>query len=200
MDPKLGVLALQGAFRAHAERLRALGVPVREVRTPLELKMVDALVMPGGESTTMSNLLRTSGLVEPLGERLRSGMPTFGTCAGMILLASEVLDGRDDQHHFGVLDVTVRRNGWGRQIASFEADLDVAGLDARFHGVFIRAPRIEAVGPAVEVLASHAGEPVLVRHGAVLAATFHPELTADPRLHGMFLETVHTHLRLESAN
>lgn len=198
MDRAIGVLALQGAFRAHADRLRALGAPVREVRTPIELRMVDALVMPGGESTTMSNLLESSGLLAPLAARIDDGLPVFGTCAGMILLASNVLDGRDDQRHFGALDITVRRNGWGRQIASFETDLHVAGLDDPFHGVFIRAPRIESIGPEVEVLARHDGEPVLVRHGRIVAASFHPELTPDPRLHGMFLQLVHS--SLESAN
>jgi 5'-phosphate synthase pdxT subunit len=203
VELSVGVLALQGAFRAHADRLRALGVPVREVRTPIELRMVDALVMPGGESTTMSNLLVSSGLLEPLAVRIDGGMPVFGTCAGMILLATDVLDGRDDQRHFNALDITVRRNGWGRQIASFETDLDVdgldgAGLDGPFHGVFIRAPRIEAVGPGVDVLARYHDEPVLVRHGAILAASFHPELTPDSRLHGMFLQLVNS--TLESTN
>jgi 5'-phosphate synthase pdxT subunit len=190
----LGVLALQGAFRAHADRLRLLGADVREVRTPIELRMVDALVMPGGESTTMSNLLTSSGLYEPVATRIAGGMPVFGTCAGMILLAGTILDGRDDQRHFGALDITVRRNGYGRQIDSFESDLDVAGLDAPYHGVFIRAPRIEAIGRDVDVLARHEGEPVLVRHGNLVAASFHPELTPDPRLHGLFLDLVHRQL------
>lgn len=195
----LGVLALQGAFRAHADRLRALGEDVREVRTPIELRMVDALVMPGGESTTMSNLLVSSGLYDPIAERIAAGMPVFGTCAGMILLADSIHAGRDDQRHFGALDITVRRNGYGRQVNSFETDVDVAGLDSPFHGVFIRAPRIESVGPDVEVLARHDGEPVLVRHGVLLAASFHPELTPDSRLHGLFLQLVHTP-RTESTN
>jgi pyridoxal 5'-phosphate synthase pdxT subunit len=202
--PRYGVLALQGAFRSHADRLRALGAAVREVRTPLELRMVDALVMPGGESTTMSNLLTSSALYDPIAARIGEGMPVFATCAGMILLADTILDGRADQRHFGSLAVTVRRNGFGRQLASFETDLDVAGLDAPFHGVFIRAPRIEAVGPGVEVLARHQGEPVLVRQGPIVAASFHPELTSDARLHGLFLELVDsdasTRHRLESAN
>lgn len=193
MERAVGVLALQGAFRAHADRLRALGASVREVRTPIELRMVDALVMPGGESTTMSNLLASSQLYDPIAERIDAGMPVFATCAGMILLADTILEGRADQRHFGALDITVRRNGFGRQIASFETDLDVAGLDAPFHGVFIRAPRIEAVGDDVEVLARYDGEPVLVRHGAILAASFHPELTPDARLHGQFLELVDRH-------
>ena len=185
---RFGVLALQGAFRAHADRLRGLGEAVVEVRTSDQLDTVDALVMPGGESTTMSNLLVSAGLAEGIDERLAAGMPVFGTCAGMILLAEKVLDGRADQRHFGALDIVVRRNGYGRQLDSFETDLDIAGFDAPFHGVFIRAPRIESVGPGVEVLARHDAEPVLVRHGTVLAASFHPELTGDDRLHAAFVE------------
>ena len=191
--PRIGTLALQGAFRAHVERLRAFGVDAVEVRTPAELGRCDALVMPGGESTTMSNLLATSGLFEPIAERIESGMPTFGTCAGMILLAVKILDGRSDQRSFGVLDIAVRRNGYGRQIDSFEADLDVEGFADPFHGVFIRAPRIETVGEDVEVLASYDDEPVLVRHGHLMAASFHPELTTDGRLHGLFVEAVEQH-------
>ncbi|MBA3287608.1 MAG: pyridoxal 5'-phosphate synthase glutaminase subunit PdxT [Acidimicrobiia bacterium] len=185
-----GVLALQGAFAAHRRRLAELGISSREVRTPADLAAVEALVMPGGESTTMSNLLGSSGLFDPLAERLAAGMPTFGTCAGMILLADKVLDGRADQRSFGVLDVTVRRNGWGRQLDSFETELDVTGFDGPFHGVFIRAPRVEAVGPDVDVLAFHGDDPVLVAQGALLAAAFHPELTPDPRLHERFVELV----------
>ncbi len=191
--PRIGTLALQGAFRAHVERLRAFGVDAVEVRTPAELGRCDALVMPGGESTTMSNLLATSGLFEPIAERIESGMPTFGTCAGMILLAVKILDGRSDQRCFGALDIAVRRNGYGRQIDSFEADLDIDGFADPFHGVFIRAPRIETVGDGVEVLASYDDEPVLVRHGHLMAASFHPELTTDGRLHGLFVEAVEHH-------
>jgi pyridoxal 5'-phosphate synthase pdxT subunit len=191
--PRIGTLALQGAFRAHVERLRAFGVDAIEVRTPAELGRCDALVMPGGESTTMSNLLATSGLFEPIAERIESGMPTFGTCAGMILLAVKILDGRSDQRCFGALDIAVRRNGYGRQIDSFEADLDIDGFADPFHGVFIRAPRIETVGDGVEVLASYDDEPVLVRHGHLMAASFHPELTTDGRLHGLFVEAVEHH-------
>ena len=183
---KIGVLALQGAFARHVERLRAIGATAVEVRTPEHLTAVDALVMPGGESTTMSNLLGSTALFDPIAERIEGGMPVFGTCAGMILLADKILDGRDDQRHFGVLDVTVRRNGYGRQIHSFEADLELADRPP-FHGVFIRAPRVEAVGPDVEVLASFDGDPVLVRQGGLLAACFHPELTDDVRLHELFL-------------
>jgi 5'-phosphate synthase pdxT subunit len=190
VQPTVGVLALQGAFRAHARALAELGVTAHEVRTPEHLAAVDALVMPGGESTTMSRLLTSSGLFDQIKARASEGMAVFGTCAGMILLATEVLDGRPDQRSFGVVDLTVRRNGYGRQLDSFETELDVAGLDRPFHGVFIRAPRVESVGPAVEVLATHGGDPVLVRQGRIMAASFHPELTADSRLHERFVELV----------
>jgi 5'-phosphate synthase pdxT subunit len=186
----LAVLALQGAFRAHVQRFVELGVDVVEARVPRDLSGVDGLVVPGGESTTMSNLLASSGLFDEVKARLSDGLPVFGTCAGMILLATEVLDGRPDQRSFGALDATVRRNGYGRQLDSFETDLDVAGLEAPFHGVFIRAPRVESVGPAVEVLAGHHGDPVLVRQDRVMAAAFHPELTDDGRLHATFVELV----------
>lgn len=191
-DPPLliGVLALQGAFRAHAQALAELGVATRDVRTPAHLDGVDALVMPGGESTTMSRLLTSSGLFDQIKARASEGMAVFGTCAGMILLATEVLDGRPDQRSFGIIDLTVRRNGYGRQLDSFETDLDVTGLADPFHGVFIRAPRVDAVGPAVEVLAVHGDDPVLVRQGRVMAASFHPELTTDTRLHERFVELV----------
>lgn len=188
----IGVLALQGAFHSHQALLERLGQATLQVRTPSELDRVDALVMPGGESTTMSRLLTTSGLFEPLDRRLRHGMPAFGTCAGMILLAAEVLDGRPDQRSFGVIDITVQRNGYGRQLDSFETDLHVPGLGPgadRFHGVFIRAPKVIRVGPAVEVLAEHAGVPVLLRHGPITVASFHPELADDPRLHAQFLDS-----------
>jgi 5'-phosphate synthase pdxT subunit len=185
---RVGVLALQGAFRAHVDRLNGLGVDTTEVRTPVHLDDVDALVMPGGESTTMSRLLTTSGLFDALAARISDGLAVFGTCAGMILLATEVHDGRPDQRTFGALDISVRRNGYGRQLDSFETDLDVAGLDAPFHGVFIRAPRVESVGPAVEVLARYQDDAVLVRQGRIVAAAFHPELTADQRLHAAFVQ------------
>jgi len=189
----IGVLALQGAFRAHVERLSALGANARKVRTAAQLDDVHALVMPGGESTTMSNLLMSAGLFTPIAERLEAGMPVLGTCAGMILLAEKILDGRDDQRHFGVLDITVRRNGYGRQINSFETDLDIEGLDRPFHGVFIRAPRVESVGPDVQVLARREGDPVFVRQGVVLATGFHPELTDDGRIHEQFVDLVTHH-------
>jgi 5'-phosphate synthase pdxT subunit len=188
--PLVGVLAVQGAFAAHRQVLAALGADTREIRQAHELAEVDALVLPGGESTTMAMLLDRTGLRAPLAARLADGLPVFGTCAGMILLASEVLDGRADQWSFGALDVAVRRNAYGRQLESFETDLPVVGLDDPFHAVFIRAPGIERVGVGVEVLASHGGAPVLVRQGPVLAAAFHPELTADGRIHGLFLRSL----------
>ncbi len=178
---KVGVLALQGAFAAHARALRTLGAAPREVRTPAELRDVDALILPGGESTTMAMLLDSAGLDEPLGERLAQGMPALGTCAGMILL------GRD---HLGEVDVTVERNGFGRQVASFEADLALEHDAEPLRGVFIRAPRVTEAGPEVEVLASHDGSPVLLRQGRFLVASFHPELTGDTRVHERFLELI----------
>ena len=186
---KVGVLALQGAWQRHAEAVTALGAHAVEVRTPEDLGGIDCLIMPGGESTTMSRLLDLSGLFEPVAERLTSGMPAFGTCAGMILLSSCILDGRPDQRSFGVVDVDVRRNAFGRQVDSFETELAVEGVGGGvFHAVFIRAPVIERVGEGVEVLASVDGRPVLVRHGGVMAAAFHPELSDDLRLHQHFLE------------
>ena len=190
---KVGVLALQGASARHAEVLGALGAHPVEVRGPEDLAGVEALVAPGGESTTMSRLLDTSGLYEPLAERLAEGMPTFGTCAGMILLAGEVLDGRPDQRTFGVVDVAVRRNAFGRQVDSFETVIEVAGLPGGgFPATFIRAPVVERVGEGVEVLAAveapgGARRPVLCRQGPVLVAAFHPELSDDLRLHQLFL-------------
>lgn len=190
MKPRVGVLALQGGFAAHAAILEghAQVRAVREVRTSDQLAAVDALVMPGGESTTMSMLLERSGLLEPLRERISEGMAVMGTCAGMILLATDVVDGRSDQHSLGALDMTVRRNAYGTQIESFEADISVRGLDQPFHAVFIRAPVVERVGPSVEVLASHQDRPVLCRCGPVTVASFHPELSGDPRIHEGFLD------------
>ena len=187
---KVGVLALQGASQRHAEALSALGAHPVEVRTPEDLNGIEGLVLPGGESTTMSRLLALSGLFEPIAERLAGGMPAFGTCAGLILLAGEVLDGRPDQRSFGVLDLAVRRNGFGRQVDSFETELDVDGVaGGRFPAVFIRAPVVERVGDGVEVLALVDTRPVLCRQGAILAAAFHPELSDDLRLHRLFLAT-----------
>ena len=189
MPDKVGVLALQGAFARHAEVLRSLGAEPAEVRTPAQLVDVDALVLPGGESTTMSMLLESSGLFEPVAARLADGMPAFGTCAGMILLGRDILDGRPDQRRIGAIDVTVRRNAFGRQVDSFETDLAVDGVDgAPVHATFIRAPFVERVGDGVEVLATVDDHPVLCRQGPVLVAAFHPELGDDPRLHQLFLE------------
>jgi 5'-phosphate synthase pdxT subunit len=186
----IGVLALQGAFHSHQALLADLGHPSVQVRTPAQLEHVDALVMPGGESTTMSRLLDTSELFDPLADRLAAGMPAFGTCAGMILLATEIIDGRADQRPFGAIDIAVRRNGYGRQLDSFETDLDIPGLGTgRFHGVFIRAPKVVRVGVDVEILAEHDGVPVLLRHGAITVASFHPELANDARLHAQFLDS-----------
>jgi 5'-phosphate synthase pdxT subunit len=191
---KIGVLALQGAFREHREVLDALGAESVEVRVPQDLGALDALIMPGGESTTISQLLESSGLRDPLGGLLRDGLPVLGTCAGMILLAREVLDGRADQESFAAIDVAVRRNAYGRQRDSFEADLEVAGLTGRagepFRGVFIRAPRIERIGDGVEVLATWDGHAVLAHEGPVWVSSFHPELAGDLRLHEAFLREV----------
>ena len=185
MNMQVGVLALQGAFAAHSDCLASIGVQSIEVRTPEQLNSVDALLMPGGESSTMSQLLESSGLFDPISTRIADGMPVFGTCAGMILLASEILDGRSDQRSFSAIDISVRRNAFGRQVDSFEATVNSSVGD--FHGVFIRAPRIERVGEDVEVLGSINDEPVLVRQGNVLAASFHPELSNDARLHEYFV-------------
>ena len=190
--PTVGVLALQGAFEVHQRRLRQLGAAAPAIRTPDDLDAIDALVIPGGESTTMSRLLTTSGLFAPLRARLFGGLPVFGTCAGMILCADEVLDARPDQLSFGLIDITVRRNGYGRQLDSFEVDLDVTGLDDPFHAVFIRAPMVERVGDGVEIVAEHDGVPVLLRRGGCTVAAFHPELTDDARLHQLFLDTLTT--------
>ena len=188
---KVGVLALQGAFREHAEALAALGADVELVKRPEELDRIDAIVLPGGESTTIDKLLDSSELRAPLTRRLREGLPAFATCAGLILCATEVIDGRTDQSPLGVLDVTVRRNGYGRQRESFEASLAVRGLpDGDFPGVFIRAPVVERVGPDVEVLAEFDGVPVLGRAHDLWFASFHPELSGDLRLHQLFVNEV----------
>ena len=188
---KVGVLALQGAYAAHARCLRTLGAEPREVRTPADLTEVDALVLPGGESTTMSMLLDSAGLFDPLAERLADGLPALGTCAGMILLGAEILDGRADQRCFAAVDISVRRNAFGRQVDSFEADLPLDDFEGGpFRAVFIRAPFVERAGQAVEVLATVDGHPVLCRQGAVTVAAFHPELSDDLRLHEHFLRSL----------
>jgi 5'-phosphate synthase pdxT subunit len=178
---------LQGAFEAHQHVLRDLGVETLQVRTPADLELVGALVMPGGESTTMSHLLQTSGLFDAIDARLKQGMPVFGTCAGMILLAKGVLDGRSDQRSFGAIDIDVKRNAYGRQIDSFETDIALDGMVEDFHAVFIRAPQIARIGDDVTVLARHNEDVVLARQGSVMVASFHPELTNDARIHSMFI-------------
>lgn len=190
-NPLVGVLALQGDVREHRQAFERCGVSTREVRLPADLEQIDALAMPGGESTTMSRLLRVFGLDEPLRRRLDEGLPTFATCAGLILLSTRILDGRDDQVALGVLDVDVRRNGYGRQVDSFEHDLriDAAG-DKPFPAVFIRAPRIERTGRSVDIVAELDGVPVAVAQGPHLALAFHPEMTGDDRLHRLFLERI----------
>jgi 5'-phosphate synthase pdxT subunit len=196
-DPVIGVLALQGDVREHLAALRTVGGRTATVRSPDELAHVDALVIPGGESTTMWRLARRLELLDPLRARVAAGMPAFGSCAGMILLAARLKDGVQGQETVGGLDVTVRRNAFGRQVDSFEADVAFPALgdDSPFHAVFIRAPWVEEVGREVEVLAQIASGPsarriVAVRQGAVMATAFHPELTGDVRVHGLFLETV----------
>jgi 5'-phosphate synthase pdxT subunit len=174
----IGVLAVQGNFREHVAMLRELGADVVEVRLPEQLDGLDGLVIPGGESTAITRLMRLYGLEEAL---RRFSEPVFGTCAGMILL---------DRAHLGLVDVEVERNGYGRQVASFEADLTLAGDAEPLRGVFIRAPRVTEAGPEVEVLASHDGSPVLLRQGRFLVASFHPELTGDTRVHERFLELI----------
>jgi 5'-phosphate synthase pdxT subunit len=193
---KVGILALQGDVSEHAAMLRELDVEPIEVRHPADLDAVEAVVLPGGESTTLSLLMSSTGLARPLAERLGAGMPALGTCAGMILLAREVADGRPDQVRLGAVDIAVRRNAFGTQVDSFETDLEVPALGGgHFHAVFIRAPFVERAGPDVEVLATVQGRdgqdhPVLCRQGAVVVASFHPELSGDGRLHELFLDRV----------
>jgi 5'-phosphate synthase pdxT subunit len=184
---RIGVLAVQGNFREHLAMLRRLGAEAVEVRLPEQLDGLDGLVIPGGESTAIGRLIRLYGLEEAIE---RFGGPMLGTCAGMILLAREASDGVPGQPLLGMVDITVRRNGYGRQVHSFEADLELAGDDRPLRGVFIRAPRVEEAGPNVEVLAELDGDPVLLRQGRLLVASFHPELTDDVRVHERFLELV----------
>ncbi|MBT2471666.1 pyridoxal 5'-phosphate synthase glutaminase subunit PdxT [Streptomyces sp. ISL-66] len=189
--PVVGVLALQGDVREHLIALASADAVARPVRRPEELAEVDALVIPGGESTTMSKLAVLFGMLEPLRERVRAGMPVYGTCAGMIMLADKLLDGRDDQETLGGIDMIVRRNAFGRQNESFEAQVDFAGIEGGpVEGVFIRAPWVESVGAAAEVLATYDGHTVAVRQGNVLATSFHPELTGDDRVHAYFVDMV----------
>ncbi|RNL79195.1 pyridoxal 5'-phosphate synthase glutaminase subunit PdxT [Nocardioides marmorisolisilvae] len=194
-SPTIGVFALQGDVREHLHALAGLGVEAIGVRRPSELERCDGLIIPGGESTTMFKLARTFELFEPIQKRIAGGMPTFGTCAGMIMLADRIVDGTSDQETLGGLDITVRRNAFGRQVDSFEGNLDFTGLDDPVHAVFIRAPWVEQVGADVEVLArvasgDAAGRIVAVRQGPLLATSFHPEVGSDSRIHRVFVEMV----------
>jgi 5'-phosphate synthase pdxT subunit len=193
--PRIGVLALQGDVREHLAALTACGAVSVPVRRPAELAGLQGIVLPGGESTTIDKLARVFELRDPLMAALGDGLPAYGSCAGMILLAKEVLDGLPDQQTFGGLDITVRRNAFGRQVDSFEADLELAGIDGSMHAVFIRAPWVERIGPDVEVIGQvdvpGAGTKIVaVRQGATLATSFHPEVTSDLRVHRYFLELV----------
>ncbi|ORI12161.1 glutamine amidotransferase subunit PdxT [Rhodococcus sp. 1163] len=194
--PRIGVLALQGDVREHLAALNSCGATATPVRRPRELDEVDGLVIPGGESTTMSTLLSVFDLLETLKAKLKDGLPAYGSCAGMILLASEILDTRPDAQHLDALDITVRRNAFGRQVDSFETDLTFAGIEGeKVRAVFIRAPWVERVGNDVEVLAEvpdgpAAGRIVAVRQGAVMATSFHPEVTGDRRVHELFVDLV----------
>ena len=181
---KVGVLALQGDFREHVRVLEAAGAVPLEIRTPAELADVAAMVIPGGESTTIGKLARAYDLVDPIRERATDGMPILGTCAGMIVLAERVIDG---EPLLSLMDVTVRRNAYGRQVDSFEADVDVEGIEHPVRGVFIRAPWIEEIGSEVKVLSEHEGRPVVLEQGSLLAASFHPELIGETGLHEYFL-------------
>lgn len=196
--PTIGVLALQGDVREHVAALAAVGADARPVRRPTELDAVDGLVIPGGESTTMSKLADIFELREPIDKRIADGMPVYGSCAGMIMLATEVLDGRPDQRGFAGIEMTVRRNAFGRQVDSFEAPVEIAGVEGEpFHAVFIRAPWVERVGDGVEVIGKVTGGPaadriVAVRQGNLLATSFHPELTGDLRVHAYFVDMIRT--------
>ena len=188
---RVGVLALQGDFREHINSLSSLNVAVQRVRNPEELKTVNALVIPGGESTTISMLAKRVGLLEPLRKFVKDGFAVYGSCAGMIMLADEILDGRSDQETIGGIDITVRRNAFGRQVDSFESDIAFAdGSDLPLRAVFIRAPWVENTGSGVEVLAQIDGHPVAVRSATIVATSFHPELTGDHRIHRYFIEEV----------
>jgi 5'-phosphate synthase pdxT subunit len=204
MSPHVGVFALQGDVREHLRVLEALGASATGVRRVAELDACDGLVIPGGESTTMFKLARTFDLFEPIRQRIKEGMPVFGTCAGMIMLADRIEDGTADQETLGGLDITVRRNAFGRQVDSFEGDVSFAGLDDPVHAVFIRAPWVEDAGSEVEVLArvdddrapvGAAGRIVAVRQGSLMATSFHPEVDGDGRIHRLFLDLIGSRLR-----
>lgn len=186
---KIGVLALQGDVAEHIASLGDCGVIASGVRSKQEIQSIDALVIPGGESTTIAKLAKAFGVFDLIKSRIASGMPTYGSCAGMILIADKILDGGADQEGFGGIDAQVRRNAFGRQVDSFETDLTFAGISgAAFRAVFIRAPWVESVGTQVEVLASFNGHPVAIRQGHLLATSFHPELTGDNRIHRFFVD------------
>jgi len=188
MPKTVGVLALQGDFREHQLVLSEIGVRNIQVRTTDDLNSIDALVIPGGESTTMQNLANAFGLFEPLHDAIAGGLPTFGTCAGLIMLANKIIDGVDGQRGFGGLDVEVRRNAFGNQLDSFEADLNIRGIDAPVHAAFIRAPIVEAAGPNVDVLCRlDDGRIVAVQQGNILGISFHPEVTGETRVHEYFM-------------
>jgi 5'-phosphate synthase pdxT subunit len=187
---KVGVLGLQGDVREHVRAVESAGAHAIVVKRPHEVDFVDGLVIPGGESTTIGKLLDRFGLLEPIAQRASAGMPLYGTCAGLILMARDVVGAEDVPHKLAVLDVAVRRNAYGRQVDSFETDLEVAGFDSAFRAVFIRAPAIERAHDRVEVLARHDGAPVLVRQGRLLASSFHPEMTRDARIHELFVDMV----------
>jgi 5'-phosphate synthase pdxT subunit len=190
-DPVVGVLALQGDVREHLVALAGLGVMARPIRRRAELDDLDGIVIPGGESTTICRLLDVFELRAPLAARLAGGLPAFGSCAGMIVLSSQILDGRDDQLPLNAIDIVVRRNAFGRQVDSFETDLDIRGIAGpALRAVFIRAPWVERTGAGVEVLASVNGHPVAVRQGTVLATSFHPEVAGDDRLHAFFVQII----------
>ncbi|MEU3821228.1 pyridoxal 5'-phosphate synthase glutaminase subunit PdxT [Streptomyces sp. NPDC030392] len=189
--PVIGVLALQGDVREHLIALAAADAVARPVRRPDELAEVDGLVIPGGESTTISKLANLFGMMEPLRERIAAGLPVYGTCAGLIMLADKILDPRSGQETLGGIDMIVRRNAFGRQNESFEARVDMAGIDdGPVEGVFIRAPWVESVGASAEVVAEYDGHIVAVRQGNALATSFHPELTGDHRVHALFVDMV----------
>jgi 5'-phosphate synthase pdxT subunit len=186
---RIGVLALQGDFREHIAALSAVGVEAIPVKTEVEINSVDALVLPGGESTTIAKLARIFGVFDLIKSKIASGLPVYGSCAGLILLANQILDGAEGQETFGGLEITARRNAFGRQVDSFEGEIDFKGL-GKLNGVFIRAPWVEEVGNSVEVLATSHGHPVAVKQGNILATSFHPELTSDHAVHRYFVEEI----------
>jgi 5'-phosphate synthase pdxT subunit len=198
-SPRIGVLALQGDFREHIASLTELGADVVPLRRPEEIDTLDGVVIPGGESSVMDKLSRAFGVAGPLGDAIRGGLPTYGTCAGLIMLADKILDPRSGQETIGGIDMIVRRNAFGRQNESFEAAVDVKGVEGDpVEGVFIRAPWVESVGAEAEVLAEHEGHIVAVRQGNALATSFHPELTGDHRVHSLFVDMVRANRAAES--